>query len=305
MDQATTTELLHTLTGTLDETALRREDARVWDLSGVERVYLSPNRTMIFKYAREPFLDEARVLTHVADHGLPVPRLLAATEMHGVLGMLLEDLGAPAREATVDEAATAAVAVHRLPLPPQRLPVLDSAALAELPSHAREHLTLLHAAGRWADTDDIDTYLQRLATVAELRARDAELPPYGLVHSEFHTTSLHVNADGRWRLLDFARAFVGPGLLDLVSWQGTTQQPDKAALRNLLHAYVDAGGARSVLADRAGLDAVEWALGWHRLWICQWYMEQAWRWMPDPRYDDHTANVVRRHLTEARQCLRA
>lgn len=305
MDQATTTELLHTLTGKLDEAPLRREAARVWDLSGVERVYLSHSRTVIFKYAREPFLDEARVLTHAADHGLPVPRLLAATEMHGVLGMLLEDLGAPAREATLDEAATAAVAVHHLPLPPQRLPVLDSAALAELPSRAREHLTLLRAAGRWADTDDIDTDLQRLARLAELRARDAELPPYGLVHSEFHPTSLHIDRHRQWRLLDFARTFVGPGLLDLVSWQGTTQQPDKAALRNLLHAYVNAGGTSSALTDRAGLDAAEWAIGWHRVWIIEWYLEQALRWMPDPAFDDHDATVVRRHLVEARQCLRA
>ena len=37
------------------------------------------------------------------------------------------------------------------------------------------------------------------------------------VHSEFHPTSLHIGRDGR-RLLDFARTFNGPGLLDLASW---------------------------------------------------------------------------------------
>ena len=49
----------------------------------------------------------------------------------------------------------------------------------------------------------------------------ARLAPYGLCHSEFHPTSLHVGASG-WRLLDWARAFRGPGLIDL--WE--LQLPD-------------------------------------------------------------------------------
>lgn len=305
MDQATITELLHTLTATLDGTVMRREDARIWDLSGVERVYLSHGRTMIFKYAGEPFYDERRVLAHVADHGLPVPRLLASAERHGVVGMLLEDLGEPAREATMEEAAAAAVAVHRLPLPQQRLPVLDSAALADLPARAQDHLTSLRTEGRWAEATDLDTDLGRLASIAELRARDAELPPYGLVHSEFHPTSVHIGSDERLRLLDFGRVFVGPGVLDLVSWQGTTGAPDTASLRQLLHAYTATGGSKSVLRDRAGLNVESWALGWHRIWAVEWYLDQALRWMPDPRYDDTAMTVVRRHLTEARQSLRA
>lgn len=304
MDHDTTDALLADLATQLGEDHTRRDPCRVWDLSGVERVHLPDARTVIYKYAREPFTGEPRILAHVADHGLPVPRLLACAERHGVVGMLLEDLGEPAREATMEEAAAAAVAVHRVPPPPQRVPVLDSAALAELPDRARQHLTSLRATGRWADTDDIDTDLRRLARVAELRARDADLAPFGLVHSEFHPTSLHIGADRRWRLLDFARAFVGPGLLDLVSWQGTTAAPDPAALRRLLHAYVAAGGPQSVLHNRSGLDVEFWAIGWHRIWAIEWYVEQALRWMPDPAYDTHTVDAVRRHLSEARQCLR-
>lgn len=301
MDSKAIDELLRELASQLGERDMQREPVRVWGMSGVERVCLPDGRRVIFKYAREPFRDEARILHHVAAHGLPVPELLASTTRGGVLGMLMEDLG-PSREPTLNDAAEAAVAVHRLPLPPQRVPVLDSVALAELPARARDHLSALRAAGRWADATDTDADLQRLARSAERRARDAEIPPFGLVHSEFHPTSLHIGSHG-WRLLDFARACVGPGVLDLVSWQGTTSPPDPAALWDLLHAYVRAGGADSVLADRGGLDVVSWAIGFHRLWIVEWYLELARWWMPEPDYDEHDAAVVRRHLAEVTQCL--
>lgn len=295
-------ELLNELADQLNERGLQREPVRVWGMSGVERVYLPDGRHMIFKYVQEPFTDEARILAHVADRGLAVPKLLVSTTQHGVLGMLLEDLDLTAREPTLVEAAEAAVAVHRIP-PPEGLPVLDSAALAALPERARSHLAGLRAVGRWPDSDDIDTDLQRIADVADERARNAELPPFGLVHSELHPSSLHIDPNGSWRLLDFARAFVGPGVLDLVSWQGTTSAPDRAALSELLHAYVRAGGTESALADRAGLDVASWGIGFHRLWAIQWYLEQAHHWMPEPVRDEHDAEVIRRHLIEARHCL--
>jgi hypothetical protein len=68
--------------------------------------------------------------------------------------------------------------------------------------------------------------------------------------------------DGRnacWRLLDWARAFTGPGLLDLISWQGTTAAPDLDAFRMLLGVYIAAGGPAEVLADRGGLPVEQWS----------------------------------------------
>lgn len=297
-------ELLAELLTQLNEGPVGRESLRVWDLSGVWRVHLSTG-TAILKVAAEPFTDEARILDHVAGYGLPVPAVWARTQRHGLLGMLLEDLGSAYREPTVEDAAAAAVAVHHVPAP-ENVPTVNATTLAQLPDRARTHLSLLHREGRWAGTEDIQTDLQRLAAMATDRARDAALPPFGLVHSEFHPSSVHIGVDERaWRLLDFARALAGPGLLDLVSWFGTTTEPDPDAIWQLLHAYVAAGGTPEVLRQRAGLDAVSWGLGWHRLWVVEWFLEQAYRWMPDPAADDEAAEVLRRHLREARHALQA
>jgi hypothetical protein len=69
---------------------------------------------------------------------------------------------------------------------------------------------------------------------------------------------------GRMRMLDFVRAFNGPGLLDLASRPGTTEDPDPGRVEGLLHRYVAVGGTEHVLHQRGGLPAAEWALGWHR-----------------------------------------
>lgn len=94
------------------------------------------------------------------------------------------------------------------------------------------------------------------------------------MHSEFHPTSLHIGERG-WRLLDFARAFTGPGLLDLASWHGTIEPPHPIRLRVFLEQYVTAGGTPDALAPRGGLTAEHWALGWHRMWAVEWFMEQS------------------------------
>jgi hypothetical protein len=286
-----------------------REPIRVWSMSGVERLRLRTGETRVFKYAMGPFAGEPRVLRHAAHHGVAVPRVYDAVTMHcpdgsdDSMGMLMEDLGPASREAGLADAAAAAVAVHAVP-PILGRPVLNSATLAVLPGRALDQLAELQATGRWRDSR-IAKLLQALADVAADRARDAEIPPYATVHSEFHPTSLLVDADGRCRVLDMARSVTGPGLLDLMSWQGTTTAPDLDALRELLHAYVAAGGAKSALADRAGLPAEAWALGWHRIWAVQWYIEQALMWMPDPADDAAGIDAVVRHLTEATGALRA
>jgi hypothetical protein len=176
---------------------------------------------------------------------------------------------------------------------------MDEAALAALPELALGHLSRLGEVGRWTEgTADITAMLETLAVSASKRACGAEIAPFGWVHSEFHPTSLHLGEDG-WCLLDFARAFTGPGLLDLASWHGTISAPDPVRLRNFIEAYVASGGAKDALAERGGLAAEHWALGWHRVWAVEWFMEQAIRWINDPTSDPSYINVVRRHLTTA------
>ncbi|SBW26539.1 hypothetical protein FDG2_4959 [Candidatus Protofrankia californiensis] len=74
-------------------------------------------------------------------------------------------------------------------------------------------------------------------------------------------------------------------------------------LRDLIRAYVEAGGAAETSRLRAGLPAELWALGWHRLWIIAWYLEQATTWINNPTQDAFVEQVVRRHLREALTCL--
>ncbi|MER5495005.1 aminoglycoside phosphotransferase family protein [Streptomyces sp. NPDC002490] len=275
-----------------------RDPMRVWSLSGVERLTFPDGTTAIYKFAAEPFTGEGRVLRALGRTDIPVPAVSGAIVRDGVLGMVIEDLGEPVREALDTDGAVAAVALHASdPLP--TLPVLDDDALAALPARASGHLKRLRGGGRWvAGTDDIADVLDSLAEAAAKRAEGATTGPWGLVHSEFHPTSLHVGEDG-WHLLDFARAFNGPGLLDLASWHGTVDDADPARLRAFLEAYVATGGNPGALAERGGLAPEAWALGWHRVWAIEWFIEQALRWINDPSKDEAYVNVVRRHLTTA------
>lgn len=273
-----------------------RREVRVWALSGVERVRFANGETLIFKAAREPFINEAKVLWHVHRRGVPVPYLLTSAIRGGMLGMLLEDLGDPVRDVTLADGVDAAVAVHKVDHI-DGLAVLDREALAALPSQAIASLQDLRAEGRWTDSD-LDRPLSLLASEADRLASGADIPPFSLCHSEFHPTSLHIGVNG-WRLMDWARAFTGPGLLDLASWRGTQAWADPISLKRMISAYVEAGGAAEAAYHRAGLPPEYWALGWHRLWIIAWYLEQATKWMPDRRQDEFAAKVVRRHLDEA------
>src|ERR1019366_9484671 len=125
----------------------------------------------------------------------------------------------------------------------------------------------------------------------------------GLCHSQYHPTSLHIGERG-WHLLDFARAFNGPGLLDIASWSGTLNAPNPARTLGLIESYVEAGGHRQALAARGGLDAASWALGWHRVWVADLLTQQIERGWAD-RADDVWTSAITRHLTEAATLLHA
>jgi hypothetical protein len=274
-----------------------REPLRIWTLSGVERLHMSDTSTVIFKYAAAPFTAEDQALVLASERKVPVPQLHASTVIAGTLGMIMEDLGAPLREATLHDGADAAVRLHVAGVVPG-LDTLDQQRLAALPDQARQRVTTLQESGRWTGVDDIAEILHALSRCALARAAGAQLAPFGFCHSEFHPSSLHIGEAG-WRLLDFARAFNGPGLLDLASWHGTIEDPDSARLRELLDVYASAGGDRQVLALRGGLPAPRWALGWHRVWAVTWYLDQAVRWINDPTTDPVYIDAARRHLREA------
>ncbi|MFF4948527.1 aminoglycoside phosphotransferase family protein [Streptomyces chattanoogensis] len=296
MEETPTAALLTDLLLVTGQQPPVREEVRVWSMSGVERVTFPDGTTAIFKYAKRPFDREDQALRLAHAHGIPAPRVLASAVHEGQLGMLMEDLGTPMREADDVDAAAAAVVLHDAPTT-SALPLLDEQALQALPSRAMDHLGQLRKADRWQETNDIEQALDRIVQAAAPRADGAMLEPFGWVHSEFHPTSLHIGRSAWW-LLDFARAFTGPGLLDLASWHGTIDAPDPVRLRVFLEQYVVEGGTPDALASRGGLTAEAWALGWHRMWAVEWFMEQAIRWINDPATDPGYVEVVRRHLAD-------
>ncbi|MEU4999688.1 aminoglycoside phosphotransferase family protein [Streptomyces sp. NPDC021622] len=302
MDANLNAELLDSvLTAAGQTAAVAREEVRVWSMSGVERLMFADGATAIFKYAKKPFDSEDQALRLAHTLGVPVPKVHASAVLDGWLGMLLEDLGTPIRDADDLDGAAAAVVLHRTRTG-AALPVLDREGLRVLPSRALDHLDQLRKAERWHDTGDIENALDRIAQAAEARSAGSTTAPFGWVHSEFHPTSLHIGQRG-WRLLDFARAFTGPGLLDLASWHGTLDDPDPVRLRVFLETYVTEGGTPDALAERGGIAAEKWALGWHRMWAVEWFMEQSIRWINDPATDPIYVKTVRRHLTDALQLL--
>ncbi|MFB6613117.1 phosphotransferase family protein [Streptomyces sp. NPDC056367] len=294
-------ELLDNLLTATGRTTAVREEVRVWSMSGVERVTFPDGSTAIFKYAKKPFDSEDQALRLAQTLGVPVPQVHASAVLDGWLGMVMEDLGPSVREADDLDGVAAAVILHSTRTAPPS-PVLDQDRLRTLPARALEHLERLRKADRWQDADDVEDALDRIARAAEARSAGATLAPFGWVHSEFHPTSLHIGERG-WRLLDFARAFTGPGLLDLASWHGTIEPPHTVRLRVFLEQYVTAGGTPDALAPRGGLTAESWALGWHRMWAVEWFMEQAIRWINDPATDPAYIKAVRRHLTDVLQLL--
>ena len=272
---------------------------QVSQFSGVWRLRF-PQRdgaTVIYKEAWEPLHREAAALRYAESRGIPVPHVIASHHHDGRAAILMTDLGHPARPATSADAAPLAVAIHRAPGSPD-LPVIRAAALAAMPGRIAER------ASRHGLPVPVIEAAAVIAGSAARLAAPAIIEPVGLCHSEWHPDSILIDASGRAHAYDWARAFTGPGLIDLASWHGTTTAPSPQATRVLIEAYVGAGGHRAALASRAGLPAEAWALGWHRLWAADWYLQQLdMGWIPDQRLaNQHEA--ITRHVGEAAALLR-
>jgi len=275
---------------------VEREPLRVWARSGVERLRFPGGASVVFKYAEAPFDTEHLALRLAARCGVPTPALHAARTAPGLLGMLLEDLGDPIRDASDKDGAHAAVHLHRVGETVPGMKRVDTEALCVMPQRIAARLRRL-------GLRSLLDHARVLETVAASRASGADLPPFGLCHSEFHPTSLHIGQNG-WHLLDFAHAFIGPGLLDLASWHGTLQDPQPARTLELIESYVAASGSPAALSTRGGLDPASWALGWHRVWVVDWFIEQMQRgWARGAEQVWTTA--ISRHLSEALTLLKA
>ena len=85
---------------------------------------------------------------------VPVPELVMSRVDEDVLTMILEDLGPSVRQPTLNETASAAVAIHKT-TPPAWLPVLDEAALRMLPVKIRRGIEDLASSGRWQEVDEV------------------------------------------------------------------------------------------------------------------------------------------------------
>ncbi len=75
MDDNLTTDLLTNLCIVANQTTAKREEVRVWSMSGVERVLFPDNSTRIFKYAKRPFDSEDQALRLADTLGTPVPKV--------------------------------------------------------------------------------------------------------------------------------------------------------------------------------------------------------------------------------------
>ncbi len=268
-----------------------------WQLSRVERIVLEGGSTFILKRSRYPLTHEARVIHGLQQTDVPLPELRMSRVDGDILTMILEDLGPSERQPTLKEAAAVAAKIHRA-TPRVLLPVLDAATLRSLPLKIRGGVEQLASTGRWQELDLIRSLLDKIIASSALLSRGATNPPFGLCHSEFHPTSLHVGMN-RTAVVDWARAFIGPGLLDLVSYGGTIDPPDPAGCRSLIEAYQSAGGPVEASDRRGGLPAAEWAIVWHRIWAVEWYVASCNTWMDDLEQDFTWQSVVERHLGEA------
>jgi hypothetical protein len=294
LDTTAVTTVLARLLAEYGDGPAEREEIRVWARSGVERLHLADGTAVVFKYAEGPFADEHTALAIAQAAGLPVPERLAVVRTPDLLGMLLTDLGPAERDVTGAEGAALAVTIHQV-IGTGALPVLDGPGLAALPRRVASRLHTLVG-----DSTAVET-ARVLAKSATERAQGAELPPYGLCHSEWHPTSVHISTTGV-HLLDFARAFRGPGLLDLASWHGTITAPDPDHVAATIASYVAAGGPETATYERGGLPAERWALGWHRVWVADWFTHQlAIGWAQGAEQAWITA--ISRHLAEAADLL--
>ena len=177
-----------------------------WPLSRVERLTVPGHPSVVVKRSRSPLTDEGCVLEALSESAIPLPEVYLSHADGGLLTLLMEDLGPSAREPNEAEAAAYAVLVHSA-RPPAGLEQLGSDGLRGLVVDTRDGIESLASSGRWKESAGRMLGLSdRLDGVATALSEAAEVPPFGLCHSEFHPTSLHVGTF-KTALVDWACFF--------------------------------------------------------------------------------------------------
>lgn len=281
----------------LPEDPARELVRQVRPYSGVWRLtFPRDGATVIYKEAWPPLDNEDTALRYAESCRLPVPHVIASHHAGHRAAILMTDLGQPARPVTDAEGAQLAATIHHAPGSPD-LPQIGPEELAAMPGRITERASRHRLPVITIETAAV------IALSAPRLAAPAKTPPYGLCHSEWHPTSVIIDADGNPHIYDWARAFTGPGLIDLASWLGTTTAPDLPAVRDHITAYVNAGGHPAALAPRAGIPAEAWACAWHRLWAADWYLQQIEMGWITSEHLPNQHEAINRHITEAAALL--
>lgn len=276
----------------------RRETVRAGSHGGVERLRFPNGLTLIHKYGHTPLAHEAATHRVLQAAGVPVATLHSSEVREQHMTIVMEDLGEAERPATQDEVLALLLQLHAVPTP-RGGPSLSEYTMVTLPDRARWHLDRLSDYGRWTNVvGRLTTDLEKVRKISADRAAGADKEPFGWVHTEFAGRGAHVGRKGV-RLIDFARSYAGPVLLDLVSWGDGLDRARPREARAFLERYVDLGGPASTLDRRAGLAAERWALAWLRVWRVEWYLQQSASRFADPALDPTRQALVLRNLDQA------
>lgn len=270
-----------------------------WPLSVVQRIRLAGGDSFVLKTARGPMQSEGRNLLAAAASGLPVPHMLhyELERLSGIMTLCMEDLGESVRNPTTSDAVASAARVHETGLMPNGPWVDTDWLVAELEA-ARSVATTIGQSYQ-----EFEPVAAAVATEARAAVgiRGLESAPFGVVHSEFHPSSMIVRNDEIF-LLDWARTFIGPQLLDLASFFGTTTLPERKRARNLISNYLETRHLAAAGRDRDGMPVEAWALYVHRLWVVLWYIQSLGEWVDvtDHRWRTKYAAGILKHLTECK-----
>jgi hypothetical protein len=165
-----------------------------WALSHVERLIFGNAQSVIFKCSVAPLLSEGDVLIRAEKLKMPVPHVYACLADRSAIGMILQDLGSSLAPALDQDGMTAAIAVHSSGLMAE-LRLCDADEMARWPERMLANVHELVREGRWTAAGDLTGKISALRAVAPDLLAGAELPPFGLCHSELHPNSVIVTAE--------------------------------------------------------------------------------------------------------------
>ena len=270
-------------------------------LSRVERVTLDNDSTYIAKRGTHLFTDEARTIRALVGSPIPMAELHVADLEGEFLTMLMEDLGPAKREPTIDDAGEMAVRMTQTK-PPGHLPTEGQESLENLPQKIMTGIERLVSQGTWTNPDRIRRPVGDIAKAAPALSSSAEVRPFGLCHSSYDPSSLHIGSR-KTALLDWQCTNVGPLLPCLANWFSIIDAPNMKACRRLIQEYVTAGGDPEAFDDRNNLRPEVWAFFWQRVAAAEWWITSQAKWQTSDTRDGGWQRAVERAIVDAQWML--